>query len=329
MNRLYIEHRLPFINHPREMNKTKAFLATLLACLLASCSSDVYVYTSFHEPANEGLRYLWSSDGIHWDSIPGTWLKPEIGKQRVMRDPSIVRTPDGTFHLAWTCSWKGDRGFGYASSRDLMHWSPERFIPVMSDTTTVNVWAPEFFYDKKRKETMVVWASCIPGKFPDGQEDHYNNHRLYYSTTRDFRTFSPARLLIDPGFSSIDATLLSTGNDKYVMVLKDNTRPSRNLRISFADDPHGPWGPASATFTDMYCEGPAVAKTKRGYIVYYDRYRKKDFGASLTQDFKTFEDISSQVSVPEGHKHGTIFRAPKSMVKKLLKAAAHPQSSTR
>ena len=86
-------------------------------------AQDLYVSTSFHEPASEGLRFIYSRDAIHWDSIPGTFLPPRIGTQKVMRDPSIIRTPDGVYHLVWTCSWKHDKGFGYAESRDLMHWS--------------------------------------------------------------------------------------------------------------------------------------------------------------------------------------------------------------
>lgn len=78
----------------------------------------------------------------------------------------------------------------------------------MTDPTTVNVWAPELFYDDVKKQYMIIWASCIPGKFPDYKEDHYNNHRLYYVTTKDFKKFSKAKVLIDPDFSSIDATLV-------------------------------------------------------------------------------------------------------------------------
>lgn len=37
-----------------------------------------------------------------------------------MRDPSIARGTDGTFHLMWATNWKGDKGFDYASSKDLM-----------------------------------------------------------------------------------------------------------------------------------------------------------------------------------------------------------------
>ncbi|MDE6358456.1 MAG: arabinosidase, partial [Duncaniella sp.] len=88
------------------------------------------MFTSFHEPANEGLRYLYSEDGIHWDSIPGTWLAPVIGDS-IMRDPSIVMGPDSTYHLVWTIAWKGDTGFCYSSSKDLVNWTPQRRIPAM------------------------------------------------------------------------------------------------------------------------------------------------------------------------------------------------------
>ena len=75
------------------------------------------------------------------------FLKPEVGTQKIMRDPSIAQGPDGVFHLVWTCSWKGDNGFGYAGSKDLKNWSEQKFIPVMQkEPTTVNVWAPEIFF---------------------------------------------------------------------------------------------------------------------------------------------------------------------------------------
>ena len=106
-------------------------IATLAMTFTPATAKDIYVSTSFHEPANEGLRFIYSHDGIKWDSIKGTFLTPAVGKQKVMRDPSVVKGPDGTFHLVWTSSWKGDLGFGYSSSKDLIHWTEQRFIPVM------------------------------------------------------------------------------------------------------------------------------------------------------------------------------------------------------
>lgn len=296
---------------------------SIVFCLISlwGCKADkeYYVFTSFQEPATQGLRFLYSEDGMHWDSIPGEWLKPEVGMQKVMRDPSIVVSPDGTFHLVWTSSWKGDLGFGYAHSKDLIHWSTERLIPVMAhDTTTVNVWAPELFYDDEKQQFMVVWASCIPYKFARGAEDEQNNHRLYYMTTKDFKTLSETKLLYDPGFSTIDATLLKRAPKDYVMVLKDNTRPNRNLKVAFASSPEGPWSAASPAFTEEFVEGPAVEQVGDHYLIYFDMYRKKIFGAMETKDFIHFTNRTDQISLPQGHKHGTIFKAPESVIKSML-----------
>ena len=64
-------------------------------------------------------------------------------------------------------------------------------IPVMEhEPTTVNVWAPELFYDDEQKQYIIIWASCIPGRFERGIEEDSNNHRMYYTTTKDFKTFS-------------------------------------------------------------------------------------------------------------------------------------------
>lgn len=44
-------------------------------------SGKVYLFAGFREPALDGLRLLYSRDGLHWDSIPGIILRPEIGNE--------------------------------------------------------------------------------------------------------------------------------------------------------------------------------------------------------------------------------------------------------
>jgi hypothetical protein len=300
----------------------KHFIFALLAvCFFTSCTTkDVYLFTSFHEPADAGLRLLYSYDGYKWDSIPGIFLKPETGVQRVMRDPSMVQDRDGVFHLVWTCSWKGDLGFGYASSKDLLHWSEQKHVPVMAfDTSTVNVWAPELYYEDETGDFYIVWASTIPFKFEKGIENEYGNHRLYYTKTKDFVEFTPAALFLDPGFSSIDAVIKKRGHNDYVLVFKDNTRPERNILAAFGTSPTGPWENYTPRFTPMFTEGPSVAKVGDKWLIYYDSYREKTYNAMETADFQTFTDASDKISIPEGHKHGTILKVKESVVKKLLK----------
>jgi hypothetical protein len=204
------------------------------AVLLVSCSKKAYLFTSFHEPADKGLRMLYSFDAYHWDNPDTVFLQPGVGNQKVMRDPSMVQGPDGVFHLVWTSSWRGDKGFGYAYSKDLIHWSEQQFIPVMAhEPATVNVWAPELFYDDEEKQFIVIWASCIPGRFERGIEEDSNNHRMYVITTKDFKTFSDTKLFLDPAFSVIDAVIVKRKRNDYVLVLKDNTRPERDLKVAF------------------------------------------------------------------------------------------------
>ncbi len=309
------------------MKRLFSFLM-LLSCALCVSAQDLYVSTGFHEPATEGLRFIYSEDGVKWDSIQGTFLKPGVTsvqnpepvKQGVMRDPSIAVGPDGTFHLVWTSSWRGDPGFGYAHSKDLIHWSEPRFIKVMDNPETVNVWAPEICYDADKKQFMITWASCIPGIYPDGQEEHLNNQRLYYTTTKDFKKFSKAQLFIEPGFSCIDAAApVKLADGQWVLVFKDNTRPMRNIKVAFGKSMYGPWENVSDPISEDFTEGPTWCKVGDWYYIYYDSYRRYIFGARRTKDFKTFQDVTGSVSVPQGHKHGTIFKAPREVVENLKK----------
>lgn len=281
---------------------------------------SVYLFTSFHDADQKYLRFLYSYDGYHWTNVPGTFLEAQVGVSHEFRDPSLSLGPDGTFHLVWTAGWHDDQGFGYASSRDLIHWSGQQFVPVMTnEPTTVNVWAPELFYDTPNQQYVITWASTIPGRFPDYLERHDNNHRLYYTTTCDFKTFAPEKLFLDPGFSVIDPFILKDGK-QHVLVCKDNSRPNLNLRVAFGKTPFGPWKDMSAPFTEKFTEGPCALKIGDDWLIYFDAYRQGIYGAVKTRDFKTFTDITSDVSFPEGHKHGTALRVPRAILNGLLSA---------
>ena len=286
----------------------------------ADSHKDVFLFTSFRGNGEQGLRLAYSFDGYKWSDVPGHFLKPAVGRSRLMRDPSIARGPSGKFHMVWTTEWRGDQGFGYANSKDLVHWSEQQFVPAMEhEPTTVNVWAPELFYDDVADRYIICWASTIPGRYPDHLEKRDNNHRMYYTTTRDFVEFTPTKLFLQPGFSVIDCAIVRREND-YVLVLKDNTRPERNLRVAFGKSPLGPWTGISKPFTDKLTEGPTVLKLGDDWIIYYDAYGEGTYRAVKTRDFKNFADISDEISFPEGHKHGTVVRITKESLAKLLRS---------
>lgn len=300
----------------------KITIALLVLIGLSSCVSqknEAYLFTSFREPATNGLHLAYSVDGYHWNGLEGSFLKPEIGASKIMRDPSITKGADGTYHMVWTTDWKGGNGFGYANSKDLIHWSEQQYIPVMkNEPEVINVWAPEIFYDDVKNEYIVIWASTIPFRFAKGVEEEKNNHRMYYVTTKDFKTFSDTKLYYEPGFSVIDCVIVKKGKDDYVLVLKDNTRPMRNIKVAFGKTPLGPFTKSSEPLTEYLSEGPTVVKVGKKWLLYYDNYGSKNYKALSTSDFVNFEDVSSQIQLPEGHKHGTITTISKKTLKKLI-----------
>jgi hypothetical protein len=325
------------------------FSPTARSAQSSSADETVYMFTSFHGNGQDGLRFLYSGDGYHWTNVPGTYMKPDVGS-KILRDPSIVRGPDGVFHLVWTTAWRGDRGFGYASSTNLIHWSEQKFIGAMEhEPATVNVWAPELFYDDgswrgsrgNEAQTeignqqsaianeseppqagcyVIVWASTIPGRFPDHLEPPTNNHRMYYTTTKDFKKFAPTKLFLDPDFSVIDCHIVKD-EGRYVLLLKDNTRPQRDLRVAFGETPLGPWKNISPPFTQKFTEGPCALRIGDDWLIYFDAYQENIYGAVKTRDFKTFTNITGEVSFPEHHKHGTAFKVPRAVLDMLLQYA--------
>ena len=54
----------------------------------ATPEKEYFISTSFHEPATDGLRFIYSEDAIHWKAMPDIFLEPRVGKQKVLRDPS-------------------------------------------------------------------------------------------------------------------------------------------------------------------------------------------------------------------------------------------------
>ena len=212
-----------------------------------------------------------------------------------------------------------------ALSDDLIHWSEQQTVPVMDDeSTAINCWAPELFYDDATQQYYIFWATTIPGRFPetDNQSDKMDgvglNHRIYYVTTKDFKEFSKAAILYDQGFNVIDADVIKSG-DKYVMILKDETNkplpPQKNIRLAFADHMEGPWSKASSPITGAYwAEGPTGIKIGKQWFIYFDKYRDHKYGLLVSEDLRNWTDKSDELKMPGGMRHGTAFRAPKKVV---------------
>jgi hypothetical protein len=159
-----------------------AVLTVICAVVPASgLAEEYFLFTSSRGNGEEGLHLAWSTNGYHWQALnhDRPFLKPDVGAYKIMRDPCLAEGPDGAFHMVWTSGWTADKG---------------------------------------KARWLIFWSSTIPGKFAasDNTGDDGYNHRFYYTTTVDFKAFTESRLLYNPGFNAIDATLFQAGGKFYL-----------------------------------------------------------------------------------------------------------------
>lgn len=288
-----------------------------------------YLFSYFINNSKDGLHLAYSYDGLNWMPLNGgrSYLTPAVGKDKLMRDPSICQSPDGTFHMVWTSSWT-DRIIGYASSRDLVHWSEQQAIPVMMhEPDAHNCWAPELFYDEPSQTYYIFWATTIPGRHkevPTSESEKGLNHRIYYVTTKDFHTFSKTKMFFNPDFSVIDAAIVKDPKqgDLIMVVKNENSNPpEKNLRVTRTKKiEKGFPTKVSTPITGKYwAEGPAPLFVDDTLYVYFDKYRDHRYGAVRSLDNgETWEDVSELVSFPRGIRHGTAFAVDASVVEALI-----------
>ena len=211
-----------FIN---DMKFFHIFFIIFFGCK-SNIDEEVFVFSYFKNNGEDGLHLAYSIDGLNWEALKNdeSFLVPQLTSDKLMRDPCIIKGPDGKFHMVWTVSWS-EKGIGYANSVDLINWSEQKFIPVMEhEKATKNSWAPELFYDKKNEKYLIFWASTISDRYTEtsNQSEGDWNHRMYFTTTKDFVNFSETKIFLEPGFNVIDATISNYGNS-YFMIIKDET----------------------------------------------------------------------------------------------------------
>jgi hypothetical protein len=290
-----------------------------------------WVFSYFLDNGQDGMHLAYSRDGLAWTPLAGgrPILTPTVGG-KLIRDPCVLLGPDGAFHAVWTTGWY-EQGIGIAHSKDLITWSEAAFLPVMvHERKAVNAWAPEIVFDEETGQYLIFWATTIPGRFPatddsgsQNKEGVALNHRIYRSTTRDFKEYSRAELFLDPGFNVIDATIVRDGA-RYLMFLKDETlRPEarKHIRVAVADHALGPYVLAPEPISkENWVEGPTAFRAGRDLLVLFDAYTRKRYEGVKSRDLKTWTDLGAELLMPPGARHGTVFAVPEKILRGLLAA---------
>lgn len=299
----------------------KLNMILIFICLgIFSCNNDkttennVYVFYYFEGHAGEhgGLFAAYSHDLHTWQPLADSLIAAEIGEWKVFRDPSVMRTPDGKFHVVWTT---GSSGFGYACSEDGINWQDKKLIVVEDHEKGyefANVWAPELYAEGD--SIYVLWSSTLMEDYvpPEDPEKWWTstwNHRFYYTSTTDFQQFSPTRKFWDPGFNAIDAVIHKTDSVYYVF-FKDERRPKKQIMMAKGKSFIGPYEdiqPLAYSLT----EGAIALATDTAFLLYYDYYHEHNGYRYITsKDMTKWSDeiLPEKKGFDDVIRHGSIVK---------------------
>lgn len=283
----------------------------------------MFVMSYFRTKA-EALHLAVSEDGLKWRALNDNQpvLTGSVG-DCTMRDPFILPTPLG-FQFFSTNGWNSDC-IVHTYSEDLISWSDQVLLPVMKDFPgTLNSWAPECFRDEEANCWRVIWSSTVSPSLSKDKKEY--DHRIWGASTPDFRSFAASSVFFDPGYSVIDATV-TRDSGLYRMVFKDergeNRRGTENkaMRITTASRGTGPWTTISELVTPSLTEGPTLYRLASGeWVMLFDCFMDHWFGAAKSHDGgTTWEDITPQITFPEGPRHATVFEAPEEIYEQLVR----------
>ena len=226
------------------------------------------------------------------------------GEGKIVRDPFIIRGKDSVFHMLFTDNWRSPT-LGYSKSSDLVNWDKPIFLNVSDDLPPVqNCWAPECVYDVQNDEYVIFWSSRLVGTDP-------RMDTMYYRTTKDFVTYSGTKILFAPGYPVIDSSIYYH-DGLYYMCFKDergHNAPDTDykaLRTCVSKSATGPYENISPLLTHNLCEGPTILRKDGKFLVFFDAFRKKYYGAMESSDFYSFTDVTADYGFPPTCKHCTV-----------------------
>ncbi len=264
------------------------------------------------------LHIALSADGRHW--FPLNENKPVWDQW--MRDPYVCKGPDGLWRLLATGGGKeyDRKKVGpvclFSTSEDLVNWKVMGSLPLMKEVLNEsdvplarNIWAPEWFYDEDNEEYVLIWSSSF-------KDAGWKESRLWYCKTRDWKSFTPAKVLFEPSYSVIDGTLLKHEGTYYLFHKEEEfgaiTGERRAIRVATSKNLEGPYSIVEGHLNDgqivpTITEGPTVMKDplNPGWLLLYDYCMTNRFGASYSPDLIHWI-VEDDVSFPSDARHGCV-----------------------
>ena len=294
--------RLALLRAAARLALCAAAVAFLPACGTTSLEAPdrphyLLVHFTSERADGEQIHFATSRDGYRWTDLNASQpvLRSAIGDNGV-RDPSIVRSPDGERFWILATDLRIANGKGWPAamhagstnlviweSTDLVNWSAPRLVDVAGAIPGAGcAWAPEAIHDEASDDYLVYWATISPA-------DGVTKPRIYYSRTRDFVSFTPATLYIDrPGAAGLIDTQIVKVEDPQSRYRYYRASGDGQLTIEGANALLGTWDilgdlqPLGLTGKDV--EGPILFRFAQSgeWGLWVDQYASRGGYLALT-----------------------------------------------
>lgn len=286
-----------------KINEDEGFSGYLFAYFLGNAASQEQIYFAL---SNDGYTYKTLNGGS--PVISGSAISDKGG----VRDPHILRGPDGKFYMTVTDmdaaqGWSSNHGIVLLKSDDLINWTHSKIdvkakFPTEFGTIT-RAWAPQTFYDEKAGKFMVYFSMIKPGGYDI----------IYYTyTNSDFTAFeeAPKQLFYHPeNMSCIDGDIIYK-DGKYNLFFKTEDAAKKGIKKAVSDNLTSGY-----ILIDEYLEqtsdaveGSCVFKlnNRDKYILMYDVYTSGKYEFTESADLDNFTLTPHIVSMDFLPRHGTI-----------------------
>ena len=292
----------------------------------------------YFKDETHAVYFATSADGYTFTDVNGgepIFTGAQLAEQKGVRDPHIMRGPDGGFYMAMTdlhifakeaglrdtqwerpqaeYGWGNNKNLILMKSFDLIHWTHTR-VPVaqMFDKNDDRsaAWAPETIWDPAAKKLMVYFTTRI----------HDEPAYLVYAYADEaFTTLTtaPKPLFTYPvaGKAAIDGDITKVG-DKYHLFYVAHDKPGY-LRQAVSDKANEGWvfDPTKVDPETVSTEAPNLWR-RHGtdtYVLMYDVFGakpKNNMGFSETTDFVHFKNLG-RFNEPGSPMKTTYFANPK------------------
>lgn len=289
----------------------------------------VYFKDETHSP-----YFALSRDGYTFGDVNGG--KPimdgtTLAEQKGIRDPHILRGPDGSFYLVMTdlhlfgqragfrttewerpteqYGWGNNRAIVMMKSADLINWSHSifRLDKAFEKTREVGCfWAPETIYDPQKGKLMVYFTMRLG----------HGNTKLYYSYADDAFTkleTVPQELFKYPEDKQIlDADITKVGDKYHMFYVAQGAGGGIKQAVSDLINRDYVFDPVTYDPERVGREAPNLWRRlgTDTYVLMYDVFgaTPNNMGFSETMDFKTFKNLGR---FNEGVMKTTNFTSPK------------------